>query len=103
MGFINILRNRFRNSIVKSQPEDCTMIDGASSRFLQPVRAVPDPLALWLRPGRVDHKGMLDMIVSGDVACFGAVFDPVLSSIHAELLEQILKHRLDAVLDPKTQ
>jgi hypothetical protein len=103
MGFINILRNRFLNAIVKSQPEGSTMVDSASFRYLQPVRAVPDPLALWLRPSRVDHKGMLDMIASGDVACFGAVFDPVLSSIHAELREQMLKHRLDAVLDPKTQ
>jgi hypothetical protein len=103
IDIINILRNRFRNAIVKSPLEDRTMINSASSRSLQPVRAVPDPLALWLRPGRVDHKGMLDMIASGDVACFGAVFDPVLSGIHAELREQVLRHRLDAVLDPKTQ
>jgi hypothetical protein len=103
MGFINILRNRFRNAVVTTQLEDRAMIGSASSRVLQPLRVVPDPLALWLRPGRVDHGGMLDMIASGDVACFGAVFDPVLSSIHAELREQILKQRLDAVLDPKTQ
>jgi hypothetical protein len=103
IDIINILRNRFRNAIVKSPLEDRTMINSASSRSLQPMRAVPDPLALWLRPGRVDHKGMLDMIASGDVACFGAVFDPVLSGIHAELREQVLRHRLDAVLDPKTQ
>ncbi len=79
------------------------MMHNVNSLFPRPVRAVPDPLALWLRPGRMDHKGMLDMIAAGDVACFGAVFDPVLSGIHAELREQVLKHRLDAVLDPKTQ
>ena len=79
------------------------MMHNVNSLFPRPVRAVPDPLALWLRPGRMDHRGMLDMMAAGDVACFGAVFDPVLSSIHAELREQVLKHRLDAVLDPKTQ
>jgi len=103
MGFINILRNQFRNTILRLKSEHRTTNDSASSRSLQPLRVVPDPLALWLRPGRMDHKGMLEMIASGDVACFGAVFDPVLSSIHAELRQQILKQRLDAVLDPKTQ
>ncbi len=79
------------------------MMHNVSSLFPRPLRAVPDPLALWLRPGRMDHKRMLDMIAADDVACFGAVFDPVLSGIHGELREQLLKQRLDAVLDPKTQ
>jgi hypothetical protein len=46
---------------------------------------------------------MLNLISAGDAACFGAVFDPTLSERHAELREQVLGHRLDAILDPKTQ
>jgi hypothetical protein len=67
------------------------------------VRAAPDPLALYLRPGRNDHRDILNLIAAGDAACFGAVFDPTLHSRHGELREQVLKHRLDAILDPKTQ
>jgi hypothetical protein len=79
------------------------MVDSVTPLFPRLVRAVPDPLALWLRPGRMDQKGMLEMLAAGDLVCFGAVFDPALSRIHAELREQVLSHRLDAVLDPRTQ
>jgi hypothetical protein len=67
------------------------------------IRAAPDPLALYLRPGRNDHRQLLNLIAAGQAACFGAVFDPTLVERHAELKEQVLAHRLDALLDPKTQ
>src|SRR5208282_1494994 len=67
------------------------------------IRAAPDPLALYLRPGRIDHREMLNLIAAGHAACFGAVFDPTLADRHAELREQVLVRRLDAILDPKTQ
>jgi hypothetical protein len=71
--------------------------------FPRAVRPAPEPLALYLRPGRNDHRDVLNPIASGDVAYFGAVFDPCLLPRHAELKDQVLAHRLDAILDPKTQ
>jgi hypothetical protein len=71
--------------------------------FPRAVRSAPDPLALYLRPGRNDHGEMLNLIASGDADCFGAVFDPSLGNRQNELKKQILEHKLDAILDPKTQ
>jgi hypothetical protein len=71
--------------------------------FPRAVRPAPEPLALYLRLGRNDHREMLNLIASGDVACFGAVFDPCQLARHGELKDQVLAHRLDAILDPKTQ
>jgi len=71
--------------------------------FPRAVRPAPDPLGLYLRPGRNDHGEMLNLIASGDAGCFGAVFDPTFSDRHAVLREQITAHKLDAILDPKTQ
>jgi hypothetical protein len=73
------------------------------SGFPSIVRPVPDPLALYLRPGRNDRCAMLDLIAAGDASYFGTVFDPSLLDRHGELKQQVLKHRLDAILDPKTQ
>lgn len=67
------------------------------------VRPVPEPLGLYFRIGRNDHRAVLNQIAAGDFACFGAVFDPVYAGRHKELLDQVLNHRLDAILDPKTQ
>lgn len=71
--------------------------------FPRVVRPAPDPLGLYLRPGRNDHGEVLNLIAAGDAGCFGAVFDPTFSDRHAVLREQIAAHRLDAILDPKTQ
>lgn len=71
--------------------------------FPRAVRSAPDPLALYLRPGRNDHLEMLKLISSGSAACFGSVFDPTQLERHKELKAEVLKHRLDAILDPKTQ
>lgn len=73
------------------------------SSFPRAVRPAPTPLALYLRPGRNDHVELLNLIASGDAACFGVVFDPCQLSRHKELKDQVLTHRLDAILDPKSQ
>lgn len=68
------------------------------------VRPTPEPLGLYFRIGRNDHRAVLDQIAEGGFACFGAVFDPLNVGRHKkELLHQVLSHRLDAILDPKTQ
>lgn len=79
------------------------MTANVTALFPRAVRPAPDPLGLYLRPGRNDHAEMLNLIASGDAACFGAVFDPTLCDRHEVLREQITAHRLDAILDPKTQ
>ncbi len=75
----------------------------AIAHFPRSVRAAPDPLGLYVRLGRNDHPEFLNLMTTGDAACFGAVFDPTLMKRHQEVRDQVLKHRLDAILDPKTQ
>jgi hypothetical protein len=67
------------------------------------VRPAPDPLGLYLRAGRNDHRDLSDLLAGGHAACHGVVFDPTLMKRHAELREQVLNRKLDAILDPKTQ
>lgn len=70
---------------------------------LQPraVRPAPEPLGLYLRAGRNDHLELMNLFAAGDTGCFGVVFDPTLEGRHKELKEQVLAHRLDAILDTK--
>lgn len=70
---------------------------------LQPraVRPVSEPLGLYLRAGRNDHLELMNLLAAGDTGCFGVVFDATLEGRHEELKEQVLAHRLDAILDTK--
>jgi hypothetical protein len=79
------------------------MSGNVTALFPRVVRPAPNPLGLHLRPGRNDHGEILNLIASGDAGCFGAVFDPTFADRHAVLREQITMHRLDAILDPRTQ
>jgi hypothetical protein len=60
-------------------------------------------LGLYIFAGRNDHKGLLNLLSQGDLRCFGIVIDAVHVNRHRELREQVVDHRLDAILDPKTQ
>lgn len=75
-----------------------------SSNTIQPrlLRPAPDPNALYFRVGSDDYKDFLHLLAGGTANCFGAVFDPTLVKPHEELRHQILNHRLDAILDPRT-
>jgi len=73
------------------------------SGYPQTAWLVPDPLGLYFRVARDDHKELLNFIAAGDAECMGAVFDPTLVKRHRELRAQVLQQRIDAVLDPKTQ
>jgi len=57
------------------------------------ARPAPQSLGLYIRAGRNDHKALLNLLSAGNLGCFGVVIDAV----------QIAEHRLDAILDPKTQ
>ncbi|MBI3528875.1 MAG: hypothetical protein HY067_13015 [Betaproteobacteria bacterium] len=67
------------------------------------VRPAPNLLAHYLRIGRNDHRQVLNLAAAGDLACFGAVFDPTSVDRHRELFDVIISRRLDAILDPRTQ
>jgi hypothetical protein len=67
------------------------------------IRPVPDPLGLYLRVGRNDHREMLDLVPEGKLGCFGLVFEATALKRHRELRERALSTRLDAILDPRTQ
>ena len=70
--------------------------------FPKIVRAAPDPLGLYLRPGYTDHKTLSSLLATGKKSFCGVVFDPTKHKRHAELREQILDSNLDAILDPRT-
>jgi hypothetical protein len=74
-----------------------------SSRFLRPVRPVPDPLGLYVRAGRNDHKELLSLLTAGKPIGLGVVFDPTHLKYQRELLRYVVERRLDAILDPRTQ
>jgi hypothetical protein len=73
------------------------------AHFPRTIRPLPDPLALDLRPGRNDHKPLLEFAATGDAAFHGVIFDPSVQHLHKELLERTLAQNQDAVLDPRTQ
>lgn len=73
------------------------------SQFPRIVRPAPEPLGLYFRVGRNDHKAFSDLIAAGGASLFGAVLDPTNLKRHAELRDQIRDHEMDVILDPKTQ
>src|SRR5258706_214411 len=66
---------------------------GYSLELPRIVRPAPDPLALHLRPGRNDHRELLNLMAAGDTSCFGAIFDPTILRRHKELKDQVIEHR----------
>src|SRR5262245_20812529 len=71
--------------------------------FPRVVRPALEPLGLYFRLGRNDHREFLNLVAAGDAGCFGVVFDPTYASRHKDARDQALAHKLDAILDPKTQ
>ena len=74
-----------------------------STSPLRLVRLAPDPLGLYIRPGRIDQKELQSFITSGAAAFTGVVFEAKRVVAQRELLSLVLDRGLDAVLDPQTQ
>ena len=66
------------------------------------LRPVPDPLGCYLRPGRNDHKVLLQMLVDGTNVGTGLVADPVLRARQADLMSEARRLGVETVLDPRT-
>lgn len=66
------------------------------------LRPVPDPLGCYLRPGRNDHKVLLQMLVDGTNIGTGLVADPVLRGRQADLMSEARRLGVETVLDPRT-
>jgi hypothetical protein len=66
------------------------------------LRPVPDPLGCYLRPGRNDHKVLLQMLVDGINIGTGLVADPVLRGRQADLMSEARRLGVETVLDPRT-
>ncbi|MFO1349898.1 MAG: hypothetical protein U1F68_04145 [Gammaproteobacteria bacterium] len=74
-----------------------------SSPKIRVVRSAPDPLGLYIRAGRVDHKDLQSFITTGSPVFTGVVFEAKRVQHQKELLTLVLEKGLDAVLDPQTQ
>jgi hypothetical protein len=70
-----------------------------SPRLLRPVGP---PLGLYLRPGRNDHKAILEFIGERPDALSGIVFDPCLEARQAELRAEARETAVETILDPRS-
>jgi hypothetical protein len=66
------------------------------------LRPVPDPLGCYLRPGRNDHKVLLQMLVDGLSVGTGLVADPALQARQSDLMSEARRLGVETVLDPRT-
>jgi len=73
------------------------------TQFPRSLRAIPNPLALYLRPGHNDHCQLSTLLLSGTQKVFGAVIDATIAERHKELRDQLASNRLHIILDPRTQ
>lgn len=67
------------------------------------VQPATNPLGLYIRASRNDHKLLLTLLSAGGLGGFGVVIEAVHSARHKELREHVVEQGLDALLDPQTQ
>ena len=67
------------------------------------ARSSPEPLALFVRVGRNDHREMLELIATGERAIFGFIIEAQYVERHRELMTEARSRNFDLILDPKTQ
>jgi hypothetical protein len=81
------------------------MAESTDRTFLEPriIRAVPDPLALYVRANRNDQPPLLDLLARRDANCFGIVIEATAVKAQRELRDNAASAKLDVILDPRTQ
>jgi hypothetical protein len=99
------LRNLNVKTIVINVRKEIVMANSITSMNLMPrlIRPAPDPLGLYFRVGRGDHRALLDLLAGGETRFFGLVCDPTHAKFQRELVERAVERRLDVILDPRTQ
>jgi hypothetical protein len=65
------------------------------------VRPVQEPLGLYLRPSRNDHRVLSQLLSEGKAAISGIVFDPEYVDTHEEIRTETTQRNLEAILDPR--
>jgi hypothetical protein len=71
----------------------------SAPRLLRPVET---PLALYLRPGRNDHKVSVQALAEGLRGIRGIIFNPTQIKVQQELRTEAVRTNLEAVLDTRT-
>src|SRR6266498_3252395 len=66
------------------------------------LRPVGRPLGLYLRPGRNDHKAILEFIGERPDSLSGVVLDPCLEARQAELRAEAQEIAVETILDPRS-
>src|SRR5712691_7378471 len=65
------------------------------------VRPVQEPLGLYLRPSRNDHRVLSQLLSEGKASISGIVFDPEYVDTHEEIRTETTQRNLEAILDPR--
>lgn len=71
-----------------------------NSPGFQVITSLPDPLALFFRPGIKDHTTLHQVISEGRLGFSGAIFDPSHMHFQKELLSELTERGLRRILDP---
>jgi len=72
-----------------------------STPQLRLVREADEPLGLFLRPGKDNHRVITQLLSEGRVGMSGSVFDATHLSFQGNLRDAIVGKSLDAILDPR--
>src|SRR5437762_2014850 len=75
-----------------------TSIGSSPLRVLHPVR---EPLGLFLRPGRNDHRVLCQLLSEDRTGMSGVVFDAEFTDRQEELRGEVSRRNLEALLDPR--
>jgi hypothetical protein len=66
------------------------------------LRPVGPPLGLYVRPGRNDHKAILEFIGERPDSLSGVILDPCLEARQSELRAEAGKVAVETILDPRS-
>lgn len=66
-------------------------------------RPISNELGFYIRVGHNDHKGLLELLASGERGMFGFVISAQHTERHSELITDARDRGFDVILDPKTQ
>lgn len=66
-------------------------------------RPSPEGLGFYIRVGRNDHLGLMNLLSTGEEGIFGLVIEAQNAGRHKDLITEARQRNLDVILDPKVQ